>query len=148
MAVGKDAASSKYYVSSCAHVYNQIKKLHTDGVGAVLPGAYLDPSVHGVAIGFSSGEGGPIRWLENAAGVACVTRVVVTMPVRLPASCAPSRTVPAGLYDAGAPTPKSRIGTSAITWLSVRNPVAYAVAPAAESVTIEFALRVSHRPTR
>ena len=98
------------------------------------------------AISFSSSRSA--RWLENAAGVACVTRVVVTMPVRLPASCAPSRTVPAGLYDAGAPTPKSRIGTSPITWLSVRNPVAYAVAPAAESVTIEFALRVSHRPTR
>ena len=73
LAVGKDAASSKYYLSSCAHVYNQIKKLHTDGVVVggvtkVLPGAYLDPSVHGVAIGFSSGSGGPIRWLENAAG--------------------------------------------------------------------------------
>ena len=73
LAVGKDAASSKYYLSSWRRVYNQIKKLHTDGVVVggvtkVLPGAYLDPSVHGVAIGFSSGSGGPIRWLENAAG--------------------------------------------------------------------------------
>jgi len=39
-------------------------------------------------------------------------------------------------------------GTSPTTWLFVLNPVAYAVAPAAESVTKLFNDRVCDNPTR
>mmetsp|Transcript_5926 Transcript_5926/g.24012 ORF Transcript_5926/g.24012 Transcript_5926/m.24012 type:complete len:218 (+) Transcript_5926:1193-1846(+) len=104
---------------------------------------------------------------ENDAGVACVTRVVVTTPVRIPASCAPSTIVPAGRTgpvtgpgpgpvapDAEAePEVKSTsfgspTGTSPTTWLYVLYPVAYAVAPAAESVTSELVDRVRDAPTR
>ena len=99
---------------------------------------------------------------ENEAGVACVTRVVVTTPVRIPASCAPSTIVPAGRTgpvtgpvapdDPAEPvkstSPGSPTGTSPTTWLYVLCPVAYAVAPAAESVTSELVDRVRDAPTR
>ncbi len=68
----------------------------------------------------------------NAAGVACVTRVVVTSPVAIPLRFADTKI--------GSPSDPS--GIKQIAPLSVFRPMLHALDAAAESVTSEFALAV------
>ena len=92
----------------------------------------------GRSVSFSQLRSG--EWAKVAAGVACVTRVVVTTPVARPWLAASCHNVSSGAASAPAQSPRAACWPMLSTPARVFTPVAIAVIVPAESGVCESVL--------